>query len=240
MLLRSLVIIWASNQSVVNFDKELVMEGQRFYFVPGATVSTREGRLGILKEVITNSQNGDLMYLLVQSAAGNDTLSIPAGLIEQGSGPNNIFLRGTANEIYQQNFPPGAFPPDALQFLQNDQEARIPLHEERIKVGVRPVELGEFRVNKTVENIPETIHVPVVHDEIDIQRVPINQPLEQPLEPRYEGETLIIPVMEEVIVVQKRLILVEEIRITKRPITVDQEVKDFRRREVIKFEDTTS
>ena len=52
---------------------------------------------------------------------------------------------------------------------------------------------------------------------VEIERTPINAPLgsDDIPEPRYEGDTLVIPVVEEVLVTEKRLVLTEEIRITR-------------------------
>lgn len=52
--------------------------------------------------------------------------------------------------------------------------------------------------------------------DVDIERVPMDRVVTEPVESRYEGDTLIIPVLEEVLVVEKRLVLREEIRITRR------------------------
>jgi uncharacterized protein (TIGR02271 family) len=46
--------------------------------------------------------------------------------------------------------------------------------------------------------------------------VPVNRPVDRPVPARYEGDTLIVPVFEETLVVEKRLVLKEELRITKR------------------------
>ena len=48
------------------------------------------------------------------------------------------------------------------------------------------------------------------------ERVELNQELDGPVAVRYEGDTMIVPILEEVLVVQKRLVLKEEIRITRR------------------------
>jgi uncharacterized protein (TIGR02271 family) len=51
-----------------------------------------------------------------------------------------------------------------------------------------------------------------------IERVPINRVVEAPIVARSEEDTLIIPLLEEVLVVEKRLLLKEELRITKKRI----------------------
>ncbi len=59
-------------------------------------------------------------------------------------------------------------------------------------------------------------------EQISIARVPVNRLLDQPTENRQEGDTLIIPVVEEVLVLQKRILLREELRITKIRCAVKQ------------------
>ena len=49
-------------------------------------------------------------------------------------------------------------------------------------------------------------------------RVPVNRFVETAPQVRYEGETMIVPVLREVVVVEKRIELIEELHITKRTI----------------------
>jgi stress response protein YsnF len=46
--------------------------------------------------------------------------------------------------------------------------------------------------------------------------VPVNRPVDAVPEVRYEGDTMIIPLVEEVVVIEKRLVVKEELHITKR------------------------
>jgi stress response protein YsnF len=63
----------------------------------------------------------------------------------------------------------------------------------------------------------ETVAVPVVYEEIQVERVAINRFVDSPPPSvRYEGETMVIPVIKEVAVVEKRLMLVEELHVIKR------------------------
>ena len=54
--------------------------------------------------------------------------------------------------------------------------------------------------------------------------------------PRREGDTLIVPIVEEEIVVTKRLVVREELRITKRRIARHEEVSDTVRKEEMQIE----
>jgi uncharacterized protein (TIGR02271 family) len=61
---------------------------------------------------------------------------------------------------------------------------------------------------------------PLFTEDVQVERVTINRMLDAPLEVRQDGDTTIIPVVEEVITVQKRLLLREEVRITRRRVEV--------------------
>ncbi len=94
----------------------------------------------------------------------------------------------------------------------------IPLVAEEIEVGKRKVEGGKVRVKKGVVTREETVSVPLVREVVEVERVPINRPVSGPVEPRREGDVWIVPVLEEVLVVEKRLMLKEEMRITRRKV----------------------
>ena len=84
-------------------------------------------------------------------------------------------------------------------------------------MGKRRVETGRgVRVRKTVQERQAVVDEPLAKDEVRVERVKVDRTVEAPVEVRYEGDTMIVPVLEEVLVVQKRLVLKEEIRITRR------------------------
>jgi uncharacterized protein (TIGR02271 family) len=59
---------------------------------------------------------------------------------------------------------------------------------------------------------------PLFHDEVEVEHISVNRAVEGPISIQYEDDTIIVPIMEEVLVVQKQLILKEEIHIRKRRI----------------------
>lgn len=97
----------------------------------------------------------------------------------------------------------------------------IPVHEETLDVKRRKLE-GRVQVKKTVSERQEVVERPAVREEVQIERVRVDRPVDGPVPVRHEGDTLIIPLLEEEIVTQKRLVLREEIRITKRQVREDR------------------
>ncbi|MDX1994097.1 MAG: YsnF/AvaK domain-containing protein [bacterium] len=97
----------------------------------------------------------------------------------------------------------------------------IPVIVEEAEIHKQWVERGRIRVSKTVSENEQLVRALLNQEQVEIERVPVNQPIEQPVSARYEGDTLIIPLVEEVLVVEKRLVLKEELRITKRRTQVE-------------------
>lgn len=74
---------------------------------------------------------------------------------------------------------------------------------------------GRVRLVRTVREREEAIDEPLLRDEVSVRRVPVGRRVDGPQENRYEGDTLIIPVMREELVVERRWVLVEELHVTR-------------------------
>jgi uncharacterized protein (TIGR02271 family) len=92
----------------------------------------------------------------------------------------------------------------------------IPIVHEEVQVEkeIRETNRVAVRVEPFLER--EVIDLPLLQHDVEIERVPQNRPVDAVSPPREEGGTLVVPVYEEVLVVEKRLVLREEIRIRRR------------------------
>ena len=97
----------------------------------------------------------------------------------------------------------------------DDQPSIIPLHEEQIEVRREERVTGRVTVKTETDVSEEPVEHVLTREHADIERVAVNRPVETMPEVREEVDTIIIPVVEERIVVEKRLILKEEIRIRR-------------------------
>jgi uncharacterized protein (TIGR02271 family) len=100
----------------------------------------------------------------------------------------------------------------------SDAPIVLPVTQEALEVHTTPVETGHIRIRKVVHEREETVDPPLLQDEVVIERIPVNRVIEGPIPVRYEEDTLVIPLLEEVLVVEKRLLLKEEVRITTRRV----------------------
>jgi len=93
--------------------------------------------------------------------------------------------------------------------------AVIPVIQEQATVRKRVVETGKVKISKQVREYEEIVDIPHVHEEVKVERRPIGEFVDTAPKVRTEGETTIIPVLEERYVVEKRLFLVEELHVRK-------------------------
>ncbi|HEV7718384.1 MAG TPA: YsnF/AvaK domain-containing protein [Arsenicitalea sp.] len=95
----------------------------------------------------------------------------------------------------------------------------LKLAEETLSVGKRSVRKASVRVRTVTDTTQELANVVLEHDDVEISRVPMGNTIEQAPPVRTEGDVTIVPVVEEVLVVEKRLILKEELHIRRRTTT---------------------
>ena len=109
----------------------------------------------------------------------------------------------------------------------------VPVLEERLLVGKREVETGRFVIRKRVVEERQAVEQALNKEQVVVERVPVGRLIDAPIAEHHEGDTLIIPVMEEVLVVEKRLMLREEVRVTwKVKQEIQREEVTVRREEV--------
>jgi uncharacterized protein (TIGR02271 family) len=114
------------------------------------------------------------------------------------------------------------------------EEKVVPVIEETAVAYKERVVTDRVRLHKRVQATREVLDIPVQTESLEVERVPVGRWIEAPAGIRQEGDTTIYPVVEEVLVVEKRLRLVEEVRVTRRRATrqVREEVS-LRREEIL-------
>ncbi len=122
----------------------------------------------------------------------------------------------------------------------NDVIATIPLVEERFKVTKREVETGRVRVHVNVEERHEILSQQLSRDDVQVEHVPRNVRVTEIPHVRIEGGTTIVPVVAEVIIVEKALVLVEEIHIRRCSVSETVEIPVTIKSERVRVERTAA
>jgi len=97
----------------------------------------------------------------------------------------------------------------------------IPLAIEQAEITTRTVPVARVSVRTVTEERDEVIDVPLATERVEITRVPVDRIVDSAPPIQEQGDVTIIPVVEEVIVVERRLRVKEEIHL-RRVRTIDR------------------
>ena len=117
------------------------------------------------------------------------------------------------------------------------EDLRVQRSEEELGTGVRQREAGSMNVKKSVRTEHEEVRVPKRREEVEVERVPTNREV---ADAEFGDEEVVVQVFEEEVVVSKRIVLKEEIRLRKRVV---EEVETFEvdlRKEEVEIDDQTT
>ena len=106
-------------------------------------------------------------------------------------------------------------PFSAVLEVADDGEMIFPVVEETLSVAKQWVPREHVRVRTTVSSHEETVDLPLAKEQVRVTRIPMDRPVTAASEPHQEGDTWIVPIYEEVLFVEKRLVLREEVHVTR-------------------------
>jgi uncharacterized protein (TIGR02271 family) len=93
---------------------------------------------------------------------------------------------------------------------------QLTLVEEQLEISKREIERGSVLIRTHVAERDETATVELQHQDVDVERVPVGREVTSMPSIREEDGVLIVPIVDEELVVGTRLILREELRISRR------------------------
>lgn len=186
-------------------------------------VTDKNGLRGTIDPTAPPPFDGSGPQVLVRLANGQEVIVPTEALVARKE--RGYFLPLSLSELEAPPVPPSARKERSQDFLT------VPVVAEELSVEKRKVETGRVRITKTVHEHQEVVDELLLQEEVDVRRVAINQVVDAPPPVRYEGDTMIIPLLEEVLVVEKRLMLKEELHVSKRQTSTHQPQQVTLRRE---------
>ncbi|WP_158791782.1 YsnF/AvaK domain-containing protein [Granulicella sp. L60] len=96
-----------------------------------------------------------------------------------------------------------------------DRETVIPVFEEELSVTKRVVETARVRVSRVTHTHQQLVDELLQLEKVEVEHVPIDRQVEVMPSIRQEGDVTIIPVVEEVLKVERHLVLKEEVYIRR-------------------------
>ena len=228
-------------------------------FIQGAPVYDSNGdKVGTVSE--HGVQHG---CLVIHHGLLRDDVYVPLDRI-RGSDANGVTLNMTQDEVkaLPVNQPPmtewadtgtsqGAYTGTAagtgaaytdtaadtgrMQQGQQTGERAIPLREEELVARKQPEEQGRVRVHKDVTEEQKTVTAPVTHEEVRVERQPVDRPADVP-PGDWQDKDINVPVEGERLTAEKRPRVAEEVHIEKQPVTEQEQVSGTVRREQVRLD----
>jgi uncharacterized protein (TIGR02271 family) len=178
-------------------------------FFPKDYIARYEDVVNVVEDDVRLSLTKDMLTRADDAALARDTDTAPIG-----EGPQAPYQKPIAG-----------------------QEVRVPLAEERLEVDKRAVETGSVKIRKDVKVEEKQITVPVMHEEVHVERTAVSRPV-QAGDATFREETVRVPIIEEEIEVRKRPVVREEVRVTKQPVVEQRTATDTVRREELDVDET--
>jgi uncharacterized protein (TIGR02271 family) len=117
---------------------------------------------------------------------------------------------------------------------EDDRQVVVPLFREEASLARQRVITGRVQVSTVSRRHEEVVETLLTRESAEIERTPLDQPVDCVPPVRQEGDTIIIPVVEEVLIVERRLVLKEEVRVRRvRTTEKHRESVQLRRQEVM-------
>lgn len=224
--------------------------------LPGARVRGVDGYIGTVERLEHHWSASDERpdRMIVRSDDGRWRYSIPlmfvSGVSQEALYPMVVVGLGSDNLIYyvMEEMPPehlsARLPwqpahsesreeqagPEEPAELGAQEVLRVPVAEEEMVARKQPVPLGMAHVHKGVETTEAHTRVPVYHEEAVIERIPADQ---FDSTNATNPNEVIIPVIEERLVVRREQVVSEYIRVRKALIAEPREVLGEVRREYV-------
>ena len=187
-------------------------------------VQDKEGRCGTILSASPHASR-HAAQVVVQLENGPKVLVSRDAFVLQPDGRSNLPLR--LAELAHADSRPQSTPEEALV---------IPVMVEELDVQKRVVETGTVRMTTAVHAREALVDAPVWHEEGTVTRVAVQRVVEGPIPVRQEGDTRIVSILEEVVVVEKRLLLKEEVPIRTQRVATHQPQHLTLRREEARIE----
>jgi len=217
--------------------------------VRGWTVSTLDGQnVGRVTDLIIDTSGMKVRYLEVALAgaasAADGGVLVPIEAADLERSDKSVVIHGFAMEQLQGlprykslTTARGSAADDYLRQAREGDTRRLTRAEEELRIGKRAVETGQVRVGKHVETEHVAAPVTLAKERVTVERRPVSGPTSEEVRIGEDGE-IVVPIMEEEAVIEKRAVIKEELVITKEHITETETIETDVRKEQFDVDST--
>ena len=202
----------------------------------GAAVQCTDGLAGHVVGV-DNDSEGRPQFLRIAPTSGAEHLLLPLTLIRGLRDDGTVILTCTLAELHQWTAGPAT--DGSVNAAPADAELidTLHLHEERLVPHKELHTVGEVEVHTALEEFPGRLAVDAMREEVEVDHVPIGEAVKERVAPWDDDGVLVVPVYEEQLVVVKRLVMREQLRIRRVETSERRLFEETLRRERVVVDD---
>jgi uncharacterized protein (TIGR02271 family) len=123
-------------------------------------------------------------------------------------------------------------PKSGLHTADSTDDPKLTLLAEELAVGKETMETGRLRVSRQTRTREAFVDESLVSEQAEVETIPIGRQIFAMPSVRQEGDTTIIPIVEEVLHTERRLILKEEVKVTRR-----RNIEQFQDRVALRYQE---
>jgi uncharacterized protein (TIGR02271 family) len=168
-------------------------------------------------------------------------IAVPMGAIAR-SNADGVYLNVTKHDVSSGNF--GAAPTRGTQAAPTGtaadtgmrtrettgEDIAAPVREEELQARKLQEEQGRVHLHRDVVEEQQTVSAPVTHEEVRVERQPVDRPADVPPED-WQEKHVEVPLRGEELTAEKRPRVSEEGHLEKQPVTDERQVSDTVRKE---------
>lgn len=203
----------------------------------GAAVQCTDGNAGTVVGVDNDGADRP-QYLRVTPHGGGEQLLVPLNLIQGIRDDGTVVLSCSRGDLDRWSAPPTDSAPGTTTLpAAAEQVGTIHLHEERLVPHKDLRTIGEVEVRTAMEEFPGRLEVAALREEVELEHVPVGKAVKERVAPWDEDGVLVVPVYEEQLVVVKRLVMREQLRIRRVETSETRLFEETLRRERVLIDD---
>ena len=206
---------------------------------PGTRVTDTNGTAGAVVAVVPE-ETGTESGVRIAWADGNRTV-VPLRALTWRADTLVVGAENVATAVAQNAVTETAVRAERIADLREGETFTVPVMEEILTADTVWREAGIVRLRVRGEAVPQTVTREAAHEELYVEEVAVGRELTEgeQLVPRQEGDVLIVPIVEEEVVVTIRRVLAREVRITRRTARESRTVDTTTRRTVVELDPGT-
>jgi len=206
---------------------------------PGTRATDANGMAGAVVAVVPE-ETGTESGVRIAWADGNRTV-VPLRALTWRADTLVVGAGNVATAVTQTAVTETAVRAERIADLREGETFTVPVMEEILTADTVWREAGIVRLRVRGEAVPQTVTREAEHEELYVEEVAVGRELieGEQLAPRQEGDVLIVPIVEEEVVVTIRRVLAREVRITRRTARESRTVDTTTRRTVVELDPGT-